>query len=166
MIAAAQAGRADSLARKVALSSGLNIVQQAISVVSGIFVARIVGPDVLGLLAYASAFTGLFTAFSDFGLGTAHIKRLAEGRDLGEGMTVAWLSRGLSLLIMTTVVLGVYWSHPPDSLVSGDGRVVFYLALVTLIVTQLTQVPWTTFTAFRTSLPRTSHRPSCSWPVR
>jgi O-antigen/teichoic acid export membrane protein len=133
----------------VALSSGLNIAQQAISVISGVFVARIVGPDVLGILAYAAAFTGLFTALSDLGLGTAHIKRLSEGKDLGEGMGMAWLSKVASLVLMASVILVVLQTSGPDSFSGTERQAVFYLALATLILTQLTQVPWTTLTAFQ-----------------
>jgi O-antigen/teichoic acid export membrane protein len=149
VIGQAPPGSAPSLARKVALSSGLNIAQQAIAVTSGIVVARLVGPDVLGILAYAAAFTGLFSSLSDLGFGTAHIKRLAEGKDLGQGMGMAWLSKTTSLVIMTVVVLVVFWSSGRDAFAGAEHQAVFYLTLFGLILSQLSLVPMTTLTAFQ-----------------
>jgi O-antigen/teichoic acid export membrane protein len=142
-------GRATSVSGKVALSSGLNIAQQVSSGVIGIFVARIAGPDVLGILAYAAAFVGLFTALSDFGFGTAHVKRLSEGRDLAQGMGMAWLSKIGSLIVMTGVVLVVFWTTNQEVFSGPEGQAVFYLSLVVLVLTQLSMVPQTTLIAFQ-----------------
>ena len=148
-VALGQPGAARSLARKVALSSGLNLVQQAISVVSGIVVARIVGPDVLGMLAYAAAFTGLFSALSDLGFGTAHIKRISEGQDLGQGMGMAWVSKIASLGLMSLVVLVTFWTSQQAVFAGAEQQLVFYLTLAGLVLTQLSLVPMTTLTAFQ-----------------
>ena len=66
-----------SIAQKVTLSTGLNLVQQPVLVLSGIVVARLVGPEVLGIVAYAGAYVGIFQSLSDFGFGTAHVKLAA-----------------------------------------------------------------------------------------
>lgn len=138
-----------SLAQKVMFSSSLTVVQQAVVMVSAVIVARLVGPETLGLLAYAGAFVGLFTSLSDFGFGSAHVKRISEGLDLGTCMGTMLSAKVVSLVIMTATVLGVYFYGAHASFASEEQRYVFFLALATLAVGQLGMIANTTLVAFQ-----------------
>jgi len=141
-----------SLAQKVAFSTGLNVIQQIIIAISSILVARWVGPDVLGLLAYATAYVGLFVAIADFGTGTAHVKRISEGRDHGQCMGTMWFLRVFFILLTVMVVCTVKAITHNSSFITSEGRWVFYLAVTTFVFTQLAQVPWATFVAHQNVL--------------
>jgi O-antigen/teichoic acid export membrane protein len=69
------------LAQKMALSYGSRIVVQFFQILTTIIIARIVGPSVLGTVAYGLAFGSLFKMIAELGVGTAHMKLLSEGRD-------------------------------------------------------------------------------------
>lgn len=131
------------------LSSGLNVVRQAFGVVSGIVVARLVGPETLGTLAFASAFIGMFSPLSDFGFGIAHIKRLSEGCDLSQCMGTAWLSRILFVIVMAVTILVFGWGMGNRGFDTPELRMVFFLVLASLVVNQLSMVPVTTLAAFQ-----------------
>lgn len=146
MIATTTAG---SIAQKVTLSTGLNLGQQLIVVVSGIVVARLVGPEGLGLVAYASAYMLAFQSLSDLGFGTAHVKRISEGQDLGQCMGMIWIAKLTGLIVMTSVVLVSFWAGGSWSFPGQTGAIVFYLSVVTLLVSQLCMVPITTLSAFQ-----------------
>ena len=146
MIASTTGG---SIAQKVTLSTGLNLGQQAIVVLSGIVVARLLGPDGLGIVAYASAYTLAFQSLSDLGFGTAHVKRISEGRDLGQCMGMMWIAKLAGLVLMTIVLLGSFWAGGSRSFPGDTGKMVFYLSVATLLVSQLSMVPITTLSAFQ-----------------
>jgi O-antigen/teichoic acid export membrane protein len=138
-----------SIAQKVTLSTGLNLLQQPVLVVGGIVVARLAGPDVLGIVAYAGAYVGAFQSLSDFGIGNAHVKRISEGQDLAQCMGMAWLAKIAGLVVMTLVVLISFWAGGYKSFEGPSGQLVFYLSVVGLVATQLGMVPNTTLTAFQ-----------------
>jgi|GEM_PF-5611051 len=151
--------KSTTIAQKVTLSTGLNLARQMIAVVSGIIVAREVGPDVLGIVAYAGAYAGMFQSFSDLGFGTAHIKRVSEGYDLGECMGTMWIAKITGLAVMTLAVLVSFWVGGYKTFGDRTGEVVFYLAVVSLIASQLSMVQVCTLAAFqdvvRKDLPAT-----------
>jgi len=138
-----------SIAQKVTLSTGLNLGQQFIVVVTGVVVARLVGPEGLGIVAYASAYMIAFQALSDLGFGPAHVKRISEGCDLGQCIGMMWIAKLVGLVLMTAVVLGSFWAGASASFPGETGRVVFFLSVGTLVLSQLSMVPITTLTAFQ-----------------
>jgi O-antigen/teichoic acid export membrane protein len=69
------------LTQKLAVSYFSRMALQFVQMITGFIVARIVGPDVLGILAYGLAFVSMFTFIADLGTGTAYIKLYASGYD-------------------------------------------------------------------------------------
>jgi O-antigen/teichoic acid export membrane protein len=138
-----------SIARKVTLSTALNLAQQMVLVLGSVFVARRVGPEVMGIVAYAGAYVGVFQSLSDFGFGTAHIKRVSEGQNLGQCMGMAWLAKLAGLIAMSLAVLTSFWVGGYKSFHGQTGEIVFYVSLITLVVSQLTLVPNSTLIAFQ-----------------
>lgn len=69
------------LTQKLALSYFSRMALQFVQMITSFIVARIVGPDVLGILAYGLAFVSMFTFITDMGTGTAYIKLYTSGYD-------------------------------------------------------------------------------------
>lgn len=69
------------LTQKIVLSYATRLLIQVVQMVVGIFVARIVGPSVIGSLAYALSFVSMFSFIADLGTGTAYIK-LAPNKEI------------------------------------------------------------------------------------
>ena len=69
------------LAQKLVLSYASKIAVQFIQMAAMFVVARIVGPNVLGTVAFGLAFVSMFLFVSDLGLSSAHMKLISEGQD-------------------------------------------------------------------------------------
>ena len=69
------------IARQASLLFLSKIIIQILGFVSLFFVARWMGPNVLGEVGFAFGLVGLFFVFTDLGLSEAHRKRISEGKD-------------------------------------------------------------------------------------
>ena len=69
------------LREKIALCYLAQLGGQMVSLVAGIFLARLVGPDVLGQLAFGLSYVAMWSFLADMGAATSHIKLVSEGRD-------------------------------------------------------------------------------------
>ncbi len=96
------------LAQKLILSYATKIIVQLIQMVATIVVARIAGPTVLGTVAYGLAFVSMFLFIADLGVGTAHIKLVSEGQDLGKCNSTYTTIRLSTIALYVLVVLSVY----------------------------------------------------------
>lgn len=72
------------LKQKSFLSLVMSILMQMVGYVSLFFISRFMGPEPLGIISAALAFSAVFMGFSDFGYGMAHVKKVSEGKDLGK----------------------------------------------------------------------------------
>lgn len=72
------------LAQKIIFNYFSQMFIQFIQIVCGIVVARIAGPTILGALAFGLSYASMFRFIADLGIGTAHIKLVSEGNDLGK----------------------------------------------------------------------------------
>ena len=68
------------LKQKFIVQYGSMAITQIVGMVAGIVVARLVGPGVMGMVAYATSFVSLL-GFINGIFGSAHIKLVSEGRD-------------------------------------------------------------------------------------
>ena len=62
--------------------------------------------EALGTIWFSMAFVGLFWGFSDLGFISAHIKRISEGKDLGECVGTFTLIKAALTVVLVFVVLG------------------------------------------------------------
>jgi O-antigen/teichoic acid export membrane protein len=72
------------LKQKAFLSLIMSTFQQLIGYISLYFVARYMGPEPLGIISAAMAFSIIFMEFAGLGYGIAHVKKVSEGKDLGK----------------------------------------------------------------------------------
>lgn len=113
-------------------------------------VARIVGPGVLGTLAFGLAFVSMFLFVADLGLGSAHIKLISEGRDEAACIgTYAALKSSVNVLF-AVITLGYYLTQKYLLKIPFESRdheivILVYLAITT--ISQFFLIPSTTFAA-------------------
>lgn len=78
----------------------------AVLLVSGVMAARLLGPTAIGQMAFAFGVLGLVFVVTSLGFAQAHLKRIAEGKDIGECLgTFAVLQVVLNVLAVGAAVL-------------------------------------------------------------
>lgn len=138
------------LKQKFILSYGSKMFMQFVTIAASIIVARVAGPTVLGTIAYALAYVHMLGFLSDLGLGTAHIKLISDGRDVGKCVsTFAVLKAGATVLFLvvffTMFLIQKYYSS--DGFESEVHEYVIYIVLAMLTIDKLMTIPITTFAA-------------------
>jgi O-antigen/teichoic acid export membrane protein len=109
-------------------------VANGFGLLSSILIARVLGPEAVGILGFSAGFVGLLTAFLLPGFSQAHQKRVAEGADLGRCVgTMAGLQLAVQGTALVVILLAARWG----SLVIPSGVpvsvVLFVLAAQLLI---------------------------------
>ena len=100
------------LGRKSLFLVTANWTASALGFLSAVLVARRLGPDAVGALGYGFGVIGVVAAALLPGFGQAHVKRVAEGRDLGRCVaTMLTIQLALQILLVL-IVLGVSWAWP------------------------------------------------------
>lgn len=89
---------------------------QVFGIVGTIIVARIIGPSVLGTIAWAMAFTGLFAPIGNPALNIAHNKLISEGQDLGDCIStyhrlIKITLSALFVVVISTILVMKYVLH-------------------------------------------------------
>lgn len=136
--------------QKLVLGYTSKIVAQFIQMLGMLIVARILGPNILGTVAFGLAFVSMFTFLSDLGLNSAHVKLISEGQD--EATCIGTYARLKSLLIILffIVVLSFYLIQKYLFGVKFESSDHDYVILIYLVLTTIAQfytIPITTFTA-------------------
>ena len=85
------------------------ILQMAIGLLVGVWVARYLGPADFGLLNYAIAFVSLFSSVATMGLGTLVVRDIARNPDckeetLGTAFAIQFVGGIITLLLTVTVI--------------------------------------------------------------
>lgn len=96
------------IAQRIVLTYTTQIIVQIVQIISTMIVARIVGPSVLGTVAFGLAYASFFKFLSDFGLNTAHIRIAAEGKDLEDGFKTFKILKIASIFIFIILVTLTY----------------------------------------------------------
>jgi PST family polysaccharide transporter len=98
------------------------ILQMALGLLVGVWVARYLGPEQFGLLNYAIAFVSLFSSVATMGLGTLVVRDIARNPDckeetLGTAFAIQFVG-GIITLLLTVTVISVLNpnDNPNDSL--------------------------------------------------
>ncbi len=113
-------------------------------------VARIVGPGVLGTLAFGLAFVSMFLFVADLGLGSAHIKLISEGRDESECIGTYALLKSAVNVLFAVITLGYYLIQKYILEIPFESREHEIVILIYLVITTVSQfflIPSTTFAA-------------------
>ena len=138
------------IARKSALIILIQLLNGIVGFIGLKFIALYMEPWEYGIVAFAYSFVALFSIFGDLGYGTAHIKRISEGKDLGQCVsTFATIKIILTGILASTTILSIaIWRY-----VFGQGfesplhEQAVYLLLAYFVLASLTQIFTTTFSA-------------------
>ncbi len=85
-------------------------VANGFGLLSTVLIARVLGPEALGILGFSTGLVGLLTAFLLPGFSQAHQKRVAEGADLGRCVgTMASLQLAIQGAALLVVLLASRW---------------------------------------------------------
>lgn len=118
--------------------------------VATLIVARIVGPSVIGTLAYGLAFVSMFSFVADLGTGTAHIKLIASGESEEKCLGTYLRIKLFLILVFIALVLSAFAYvkfFSGSSFESKEHEIVIIIYLLILLVGQLTGIFSTTWAA-------------------
>ena len=138
------------LKQKSFLSFVFNILSSLLGFVSVFFVARFMGPNALGAISAAVAFTGLFAIFGDLGFGIAHYKRVSEGYDLGKCVGTFLVIRIATTFVMAMATLAVMFVMKTSSgktPIPRELMPVFYIVFLSAVIGNMMYVVTYTFTS-------------------
>ncbi len=92
---------------RAALSVANGIIGALLGTTALIFIAKNMGPDVMGVLGYAMATIGILSFFSDFGFGSVHILHIKSGEDVGKCVGAYAIIRLVLLGVFSLVTLAL-----------------------------------------------------------
>lgn len=95
------------LARKVFLQFFSDNLVNLLGFISTFYIARFMGPSVLGTVGYSLSLLSILSIFSDLGFSQAHIKRVSEREDL-KGKIGTFLSIRIILAVVFTLTSFIY----------------------------------------------------------
>jgi O-antigen/teichoic acid export membrane protein len=138
------------ITQKLALSYISKIAIQFVQMIAMFVVARIVGPGVMGTIAFGLAFVSMFAFISDLGLGSAHIKLISEGKDESECIGTFAVLKTILVGLYAAVTAGYYFTQKYILNIPFESREHEIVILIYLAITTLTSfffIPSTTFAA-------------------
>ncbi|MCX6165087.1 MAG: oligosaccharide flippase family protein [Ignavibacteriae bacterium] len=138
------------IAQKLILSYYTRIAIQVLQMLGMLIVARILGPNVLGTIAFGLAFVSMFLFVSDLGLSSAHIKLVSEGQDEARCNGTFIRLKSLLVVLYVVVVVAFYFIQKlifGVTFESPDHDYVIFIYLVLTAVGQIYSIPASTFAA-------------------
>jgi O-antigen/teichoic acid export membrane protein len=142
---------------RAALSVANSVIGAVLGTAALVFIAKNMGPDVLGILGFAMATVGIMSFFSDFGVGSVHVLHIKSGENLGKcvGAYAAIRLVLLAIFSIVTFVLIELWKNeymggatpPSNALVDS-----MYVFLVYYILLGVNQIATHTFDALDRSV--------------
>ena len=139
------------LSRKSALIVAVNILSAFISWIGLVAIARLWGsfaPTAIGIIGFGMAFVGLFNVIADLGFSTAHVKRISEGKNLGECIGTYATIKILLTGIMAALVIGgiAIWKYILHNEFFDDTReTVIYVFILYYVFSNLALIAQRTF---------------------
>jgi O-antigen/teichoic acid export membrane protein len=136
--------------QKLILSVVSRVVVQLLQIIVGIVVARIVGPSVLGTVAFGLAYVSMFVFLADLGTSTAHIKLINEKENEGDSITTFSnikysLTIFFSLVVIVTIfVQKNFFNYKFESSIH---EIVVLISLLSVIIGEFYKIPQSTFIA-------------------
>jgi len=96
---------------KAALSVANSVLGAVLGTAALVFIAKDMGPEVLGILGYAMASIGILSFLSDFGMGSVHAMHIGRGEDVGKcvGAYAAIRITLLAVFAVVTLVMIEVW---------------------------------------------------------
>lgn len=141
---------------KAALSVANSVLGAILGTAALVFIAKDMGPEVLGILGYAMVSIGILSFLSDFGMGSVHAMQISRGEDLGRciGAYAAIRVTLLAMFAVVTLVLIEIWKDgffsgtmPSNNVSVGPLVDAMYVFLVYYVLMGLSQIATHTYDA-------------------
>lgn len=136
------------LVQKIVLSYGTKLIVQVVQMATSLIVARLVGPGVIGTLAYGLAFSSMFSFVADLGTGTAHIKHISSGLEEPVANSTYGVLKLFLMVVYLLITLGAfgYTKYFTDTgFDSADQEKVVLIYIIIALIGQLTTIYSTTW---------------------
>jgi len=123
------------LAKKALLTFGTKGSSLIFGFAVTFFVARSLGPERYGIMGFALAFTGFFTALGELGFASAHLKRISENKNIGRCIGTFFSIRGILIALLLTVSLLVIYFIKKfgNGFETKTHEIVIYIFLASLV---------------------------------
>ena len=126
----------NSLGRKVALVFTSKLSIELLGFLALVIVAREMGAQPIGMVAYAGGIVGLFSVISSLGFRITHKKRISEGKDLGKCMgTMLFIHIALTLIWVSAffIWIGYLKFYFNSSFGSKEQEIILYIILISTV---------------------------------
>jgi O-antigen/teichoic acid export membrane protein len=139
------------LSRKSALIVAVNILSAFVGWIGLVVIARLWGgfaPTAVGVIGFGMAFVGMFNVIADLGFSAAHVKRISEGKDLGECIGTYAAIKILLTGIMAALVIGgiAIWKYVlHNEFFDASKESIIYVFLIYYIFSNLASIALQTF---------------------
>lgn len=142
----------EQIARKGALGFIVSISVAFFGLFSLIVIKRYMGFEVVGIIAFATAYTGLFSIISDMGFGSTHLKKLNEKEmDESECNGVLLTVKSILNIVMVSVVLLSIFIQKyviPNNGISQITEIVLYLSIVRVFFDNFNSISKNIFSSY------------------
>ncbi|MCB9302685.1 MAG: oligosaccharide flippase family protein [Lewinellaceae bacterium] len=137
------------LKQRFVIQFGSQFGIKILGMIAGLIVARVAGPEVVGVIAFGTAYISIWGFITGL-FGTGHIKMISEGKDFGNCMTTYTWLQGASLFLYIVFVLG-FFSYQKffltNAFESRTHEIVILILLLANIIDQALNFGNSTFTA-------------------
>lgn len=99
------------IGQKAALMTGNMVLGTLLGLVAAILVGRFFDPSHVGQVSGALGILGLLFFVTDLGMGSAHVKRVSEGRDPGDCFATFAAFKLVSTIVFVALVAGGVWFY-------------------------------------------------------
>ena len=129
-----------------------NFSVQIIGWIGLVILAKLWGdfaPHALGLIGFAMAFLGIFYVIGELGFGTAHVKRISGGKDLGTCIgTYITIKIALTVLMVITIFIAIFiWKNVfHGGFYDATTEMLVYVFVLYYVFQSLSKIPLSTFT--------------------
>jgi O-antigen/teichoic acid export membrane protein len=127
------------LKQKFVTQFGSNIIVKIVTMIAGIFVARIAGPHVLGTISYGIAFVSIW-GFINTIFAAGHMKLVSEGQNHGDCITTYVYLKGISVVAFIVIVLVWLFLQINFGNLSFESPEQIYVILIMLSVSVVSQL--------------------------
>ncbi|MGD0340556.1 MAG: oligosaccharide flippase family protein [Bacteroidales bacterium] len=97
------------LKQKFILTYGIEFISLLFGIASGIIIARIGGPNVVGTLAFGMSFVAVFQFITDLGIGTAQQKLITSTDDIGDYIATFTVLKITTTFLFLIVIVSYYY---------------------------------------------------------
>lgn len=150
------------IARKSFLIVISTLILHLVGWVEFIIIVKLWGgfsPGALGIIGFTLSFLAIFNIVANLGFGDAHVKRVSEGKDLGTCIgTFAAIKISLTILMVTIafITIFIFKNVTHEKFLDSTTEFIIFIFLIRNIISQLTIIPISTFTAKKEIVKRST----------